>query len=243
MSLSSSKIEWTEATWNPVTGCTKISEGCRYCYAEKLALRLKAMKNPRYVNGFDITLHYDILGEPLKWNKSKMIFVNSMSDLFHENVPLSFIENVFEVIRIADHHNYQILTKRSERLLEIAPFLKWPDNLWMGVTVESEELSYRISHLKQIPAKIKFISFEPLLNNIGTFDLNGIDWVIVGGESGAQSRIMKKEWVTEIRDHAINNKVAFFFKQWGGKNKKKAGRLLEGKNWDQIPQVKFGLFK
>jgi protein gp37 len=239
----SSKIEWTEATWNPVTGCTKISEGCRYCYAEKLALRLRAMNNPRYVNGFDITLHHDVLSDPLKWNSPKKVFVNSMSDLFHENIPINFIEQVFKIIKIADHHIFQILTKRSERLLELAPHLSWPDNLWMGVTVESEEFAYRISHLRQTPAKIKFISFEPLLNNISTLDFDGIDWVIVGGESGAQSRIMKKEWVTEIRDHAINNKVAFFFKQWGGKNKKKAGRLLEGKNWDQIPQIKLGLFK
>lgn len=241
MSLSS-KIEWTEATWNPVTGCTKISEGCRYCYAEKLALRLKAMNNPRYLNGFDITLHYDVLGEPLKWHKPKMIFVNSMSDLFHDRVPISFIEKVFGIIRIANHHNFQILTKRSERLLQIAPFLKWPDNLWMGVTVEMEEFTYRISHLKQTPAKVKFISFEPLLSNINNIDLKGIDWVIVGGESGPKSRIMEKEWVINIKDHAFNNDVAFFFKQWGGKNKKKAGRLLDGKTWSQTPQYRIGLF-
>jgi protein gp37 len=237
-----SKIEWTEATWNPVTGCTKISEGCRYCYAEKLALRLKAMNNPRYINGFDITLHYDVLGEPLKWHRPKMIFVNSMSDLFHERVPVSFIEKVFEVIRIANHHNFQILTKRSERLLQIAPFLKWPDNLWMGVTVEMEEFTYRISHLKQTPAKVKFISFEPLLSNIKELDLNDIHWVIVGGESGPNSRIMKKEWVVNIKDHALNNEVPFFFKQWGGKNKKKAGRMLDGKIWSQTPQIRVGLF-
>ncbi len=241
MSLSS-KIEWTEATWNPVTGCTKISEGCRHCYAEKLALRLKAMNNPRYQNGFDITLHYDVIGEPLKWHRSKMIFVNSMSDLFHEKVPIDFIEKIFEVIRIAKHHNFQILTKRSERLLQIAPFLKWPDNLWMGVTVEMEEFIYRISHLKQTPAKVKFISFEPLLSNIGKLDLNGIDWVIVGGESGPKSRIMEKEWVINIKNHALNNDVAFFFKQWGGKNKKKSGRLLDGKTWSQTPQFRIGLF-
>ena len=170
MSLSS-KIEWTEATWNPVTGCTKISEGCRYCYAEKLALRLKAMNNPRYINGFDITLHDDALGDPLKWHKPKRIFVNSMSDLFHEKIPISFIEKVFKIIRISNQHIFQILTKRSERLLELAPLLNWPDNLWMGVTVEMEEFTYRISHLKQTPAKVKFISFEPLLNNImGVFN-------------------------------------------------------------------------
>ena len=241
MSIAS-KIEWTEATWNPVTGCTKISEGCRHCYAEKLALRLKAMNNPRYVNGFDITLHYDVLGEPLKWYRPKMIFVNSMSDLFHEEVPTSFIEKVFEVIRIANHHTFQILTKRSERLLQIAPFLKWPDNLWMGVTVEMEELTYRISHLRQTPAKVKFISFEPLLSNFNDIELAQIDWVIVGGESGPQSRIMKKEWVISIKDQALDNEVPFFFKQWGGKNKKKAGRLLDGKTWSQTPQFRVGLF-
>lgn len=241
MSISS-KIEWTESTWNPVTGCSKISEGCRHCYAEKLALRLKAMNNPRYLNGFDVTLHYDVLNEPLKWHKPKMVFVNSMSDLFHEKVPVEFIEKVFEIIRIANHHNFQILTKRSERLLQLAPFLKWPDNLWMGVTVEMQELTYRISHLKQIPAKVKFISFEPLLNNINDIDFKGIDWVIVGGESGPKSRIMEKKWVTNIKDHALNNNVAFFFKQWGGKNKKKAGRLLDGKTWSQTPQVRIGLF-
>jgi protein gp37 len=241
MSIAS-KIEWTEATWNPVTGCTKISEGCRYCYAEKLALRLKAMKNPRYLNGFDITFHDDVLGEPLKWHRPKMIFVNSMSDLFHDRVPISFIEKVFGIIRIANHHNFQILTKRSERLLEIAPLLKWPDNLWMGVTVEMEEFTYRISHLKQTPAKVKFISFEPLLNNISKLDIKGIDWAIVGGESGPKSRIMEREWVINIKDHCLNNDVAFFFKQWGGKNKKKAGRLLDGKTWSQTPQYRIGLF-
>lgn len=242
MSISS-KIEWTEATWNPVTGCTKISEGCRYCYAEKLALRLKAMSNPRYFNGFDVTLHYNALSEPLKWYKPKMVFVNSMGDLFHEKVPVNFIEKVFEVIRIAKHHNFQILTKRSERLLQLAPFLNWPENLWMGVTVEMEEFTYRIFHLKQTPARVKFISFEPLLGDINSLDLREIDWVIVGGESGPKSRIMKKEWAIKIKDNAINIGVPFFFKQWGGKNKKKAGRLLEGKTWNQIPQLNMSLFQ
>lgn len=231
-----SKIEWTEATWNPVTGCTKISEGCRYCYAEKLALRLKAMNNPRYINGFDVTLHYDILNEPFKWYKPKMVFVNSMSDMFHEKVPFNFIEKVFNIIKTAQHHNFQILTKRSERLLQLAPFLTWPENLWMGVTVEMQNYLYRISHLKQTPAKVKFISFEPLLGDIQNLDLREIDWVIVGGESGPKSRIMRKEWVIRIRDCALDIGVPFFFKQWGGKNKKKAGRILEGITWNQIPQ-------
>jgi protein gp37 len=238
MSLSFSKIEWTEATWNPVTGCTKISEGCRYCYAEKLALRLKAMKNPRYLNGFEISLHHDVLSEPLKWHKPKMIFVNSMSDLFHEKVPVDFIKKVFEVIRIANYHNFQILTKRSDRLLELAPLLKWPANLWMGVTVEMEQYIYRICHLIQTPAKIKFISFEPLLDNIKRLNLQGINWVIVGGESGPNSRIMEKEWVLNIRDHALSNGIPFFFKQWGGRNKKKAGRTLDGKTWNQTPELR-----
>jgi protein gp37 len=165
-----------------------------------------------------------------------------MSDLFHDRVPVSFIEKVFGIIRIANHHNFQILTKRSERLFQIAPFLKWPDNLWMGVTVEMEEFTYRISHLKQTPAKVKFISFEPLLNNISKLDIKGIDWAIVGGESGPKSRVMEREWVINIKDHCLNNDVAFFFKQWGGKNKKKAGRLLDGKTWSQTPQYRNGLF-
>jgi len=242
MSLSCSKIEWTEATWNPVTGCTKISEGCRYCYAESIALRLKAMNKTRYLNGFDVTLHYDLLGEPLKWHRPKMIFVNSMSDLFHEKVPVDFIKKVFEVITIANQHNFQILTKRSERLLELAPLLKWPANLWMGVTVEMEEFVYRISHLIQTPARLKFISFEPLLGSIKKLNLEGINWIIVGGESGPKSRIMRKEWVIDIRDYALKNEIPFFFKQWGGKNKKKAGRKLDGKTWSQTPQFRASLF-
>ncbi len=234
----SSKIEWTESTWNPVTGCSKISEGCRYCYAEKLALRLKAMNNPRYYNGFELTLHDSVLNYPLKWQQSRMIFVNSMSDLFHEKVPLSFIKKVFNIIKISRHHIFQILTKRSERLFEISTLLEWPDNLWMGVTVELEKYSFRISHLRDTPAKIKFISFEPLLGNIEKPDFTDIDWIIVGGESGPISRVMQKEWAIRIRDHAMDFGVPFFFKQWGGKNKKKAGRLLEGKIWNQLPEIK-----
>ena len=230
-----SKIEWTEATWNPVTGCTKISEGCKYCYAERLSIRLKSMKNPRYINGFDVTLHDNLLDIPLNWIKPRMIFVNSMSDLFHEKVPLEFIEKVFDIILRARHHKFQILTKRSERLKELASKLVWPANLWMGVTVELEEYSYRINHLKETPAKIKFISFEPLLGSFKKLDIEGVDWIIVGGESGPNSRMMKKEWVIAIKDQALKIGLPFFFKQWGGKNKKKGGRLLDGNMWDQMP--------
>jgi protein gp37 len=233
-----SKIEWTETTWNPVTGCSKISEGCKYCYAERLAIRLQAMKNPRYLNGFDITLHDDLLVSPLKWNYPRMVFVNSMSDLFHENVPLDFIKKVFEVISIAKQHKFQILTKRSERLLLLADKLSWPTNLWMGVTVESENYLYRIDDLRRIPAKIKFISFEPLLCSLNKLELEGIDWVIVGGESGPNSRPMNREWAISIKDKALNTGVPFFFKQWGGKNKKKNGRLLDGRIWSEMPKEK-----
>jgi protein gp37 len=235
MSLSS-KIEWTDATWNPVTGCTKISEGCRHCYAEKLALRLKAMSNPRYFNGFDLTFHHDVLQNPLKWQKPRMVFVNSMSDLFHEQIPLSFIKEVFQVIGESPRHTFQILTKRSQRLMELAPALAWPKNLWMGVTVESEDYAYRIAHLRETAAIIKFISFEPLLGNIANPDLTGIDWLIVGGESGPKSRAVKPEWVTNLKDYALKHHIPFFFKQWGGTNKKKSGRLLEGKTWNQLPR-------
>lgn len=233
-----SKIEWTETTWNPVTGCTKVSEGCRYCYAERLAVRLKAMNNPRYLNGFDITLHNDLLSAPLKWHYPRMVFVNSMSDLFHENIPLDFIKKVFEVISISKDHTFQILTKRSERVCLLADKLKWPSNLWMGVTVESEEYLYRIDHLKDTPAKLKFISFEPLLSCFNKLELEGIDWVIVGGESGPNSRPMNREWVIKIKDRALKLGVPFFFKQWGGRNKKKSGRLLDGRIWSEMPKDK-----
>jgi len=234
---SKSSIEWTESTWNPVTGCTKISDGCKHCYAERMALRLKAMGQPNYVNGFSVTLQEQMLELPLKWKKPQMIFVNSMSDLFHEDVPEEFIYQVFDIMQQTPWHSYQILTKRGERLQELSPQLPWNDNIWMGVTVESAKYVGRIDNLRLTGAKIKFVSFEPLLSEITDLDLRGINWAIVGGESGPGARPMEEEWVLEIRQQCSENNVPFFFKQWGGTNKKKAGRLLEGRTWDGIPQL------
>jgi protein gp37 len=236
MSLSTA-IEWTDSTWNPVTGCTKVSSGCMNCYAERLALRLQAMGNPSYKNGFSVTLHEDALTLPLKWKKPQTIFVNSMSDLFHENIPLEFILRVFDIMRRADWHCFQILTKRSERMLELSPRLPWASNIWMGVTVEAENYMYRIEHLKRTDTAIKFLSLEPLLSPINNLSLAGIDWVIVGGESGPNARPMKKDWVVDIRNQCQNKNVPFFFKQWGGINKKKAGRELDGRIWSETPSL------
>jgi protein gp37 len=230
-----SKIEWTESTWNPVTGCTKISEGCRNCYAERMALRLKAAGSPNYAKGFQVTLHEHALEIPLRWKQPRTIFVNSMSDLFHKDVPFDFISKIFDIIHQTPRHRYQILTKRSERLLELNSRISWPKNAWMGVTVENADCAFRIDHLRQTNASIKFISFEPLLGLIPDIDLENIDWVIVGGESGPKARPMKPEWATNIRDQSLATGVPFFFKQWGGINKKKAGRELDGCIWDQIP--------
>ncbi len=234
MSLSS-KIEWTEATWNPVTGCTKISEGCRYCYAERLAKRLKAMGNRNYAHGFKVTLQPHMLNVPLGWKKPKTVFVNSMSDLFHQSVPISFIEKVFAVMVEGRQHRYQVLTKRAARLAEIAPRLPWPEHIWMGVTVENEEHLARIDHLRGVPAQVKFLSLEPLLGPLPNLNLEGIDWVIVGGESGPKARPMREEWVRQIQARCLAEGVPFFFKQWGGVNKKKTGRLLDGRTWDGMP--------
>lgn len=233
----SSSIEWTDSTWNPVTGCTKISSGCVNCYAERMALRLKAMGNPSYANGFDVTLHEDILNLPLKWKKPQTIFVNSMSDLFHDDIPTEFILRVFDIMRRADWHCYQILTKRSDRMLDLSPRLPWESNIWMGVTVEDTNYTYRIKNLKRTGAKVKFLSLEPLLSPISNLQLKGIDWVIVGGESGPNARPIKKDWVVDIKNQCQNEKVPFFFKQWGGKNKKKAGRELDGRIWDETPSL------
>jgi protein gp37 len=232
-----SKIEWTQSTWNPVTGCTKISPGCKNCYAHRMACRLQAMGSPNYANGFKLTLHPHILELPLSWRKPRTVFVNSMSDLFHKNVPLDFILRVFGVIERAPQHQFQILTKRSERLLELSDSLPWPRNLYMGVTVENTDCRFRIDHLRQTPAAIKFLSLEPLLGPLPDLDLSGIDWVIVGGESGPGARPMLKEWVTDIRDQCLHANIPFFFKQWGGINKKKAGRSLQGKTWSQSPET------
>ncbi len=230
-----SAIEWTESTWNPVTGCTKISAGCANCYAERMARRLKAMGQPNYRNGFRVTIHPHALELPLSWRKPQVIFVNSMSDLFHKDVPPSFIEQVFDVMRRARRHRFQVLTKRSQRLAELAPSLPWPENVWMGVTVESAEWLGRISDLRDIPAAVRFLSLEPLLGPLPGMDLTGIDWVIVGGESGPGARAMDPEWVKGLRDQCVSAGVPFFFKQWGGVHKKRNGRLLDGRNWDQMP--------
>ena len=230
-----SKIEWTESTWNPVTGCTRISLGCRNCYAERLAKRLKAMGQPNYRNGFKVTLHHHVLDIPLRWRKPRSIFVNSMSDLFHKNVPFEFIEQVFNVMGKASHHRFQVLTKRSERLLELSPKLIWPDNVWMGVTVESADYLSRLDDLRQTDAAIKFVSLEPLLGPIPQIDIKDIDWAIVGGESGPGARPMHPDWPTEIRDQCIAANTPFFFKQWGGANRKKTGRILDGRIWDDMP--------
>lgn len=230
-----SKIEWTESTWNPLTGCSKVSPGCAHCYAERLAVRLKAMGNPNYKNGFDLTLHENQLSVPLRWKKSKMIFVNSMSDLFHEKVPFEFINKVFETMARAEQHYFQVLTKRSTTLKQMACKLIWPQNIWMGVSVENQDYTHRIDNLRSTPAAVKFLSLEPLLGPIQDMDLTGIDWVIVGGESGPGARPMKEQWVLDIKTQCVEKGVLFFFKQWGGVNKKKAGRLLEGQIWDEMP--------
>lgn len=232
-----SAIEWTEATWNPVTGCTKISDGCLNCYAARMTHRLKAMGSANYQNGFKLTVHRDSLQLPLKWKKPQLIFVNSMSDLFHKDVPDSFIFDMFKVMREANWHKFQILTKRSERLLYMNKQLPWADNILMGVTVENEKYIYRLEHLKRTGAKTKFLSLEPLLGPLTRLDLKGIGWVIVGGDSGPGARPIKPEWVTEIRDNSLKSDVPFFFKQWGGTNKKKAGRSLYGKTYSQKPEI------
>jgi len=234
MALKSS-IEWTESTWNPVTGCTKVSPGCKNCYAERMAERLKAMGQANYVNGFDLALQPHMLELPLRWKKPQTIFVNSMSDLFHEDVPLSYIQKVFDVMSQADWHRFQVLTKRSERLAELDKYLEWSPNIWMGVSVETDCYCTRIDDLRKTHAFMKFLSIEPLLGPLPNLDLDSMDWVIVGGESGPKSRPMKEEWVTEIRNQCTKASVPFFFKQWGGTNKKKAGRLLEGRTWDEVP--------
>jgi protein gp37 len=230
-----SPIEWTESTWNPVTGCNKISPGCKNCYAEKLSYRLKAMGQRNYVNGFKLTLQPHMLELPLKWKKPQTIFVNSMSDLFHVDVPLDYIQRVFDVMNRAHWHRFQVLTKRAERVAELSDFLNWTENIWMGVSVESKNYVQRIDYLRQTKAHIKFLSLEPLLSSLKNLNLSAIDWVIVGGESGFKARPIKEDWVIDIRNQCDAANVAFFFKQWGGKNKKKTGRELEGKTYNALP--------
>jgi protein gp37 len=230
-----SSIEWTESTWNPLTGCTKISPGCKHCYAERMALRLQAMGQANYVNGFTLTLHEEALALPLRWKKPQTIFVNSMSDMFHANVPRDFILRAFDVMRRAHWHRFQVLTKRAGRLEDLSDEISWADNIWMGVSVESESYTFRIDHLRATGAAIKFLSLEPLLGPLNSLRLDGIDWVIAGGESGPGARPMNPEWVVSIRNQCVEANVPFFFKQWGGVWKKKFGRMLEGRTWDQMP--------
>ena len=227
-----SSIEWTEFTWNPVTGCTHTSPGCENCYADRMSKRLQAMGQKKYANGFSLTLHESALDAPLKWKKPRLIFVNSMSDLFHKDVPLSFIHKVFEVMRQASWHEFQVLTKRSARLARDANKIDWPPNVWMGVSVENQDYTFRIDHLRQVDAAVRFLSLEPLLGPLSNLDLTGIHGALVGGESGPGAREMKESWVLDIQKQCARADVTFHFKQWGGVNKKKTGRLLKGKTWD-----------
>ncbi|MFZ5788901.1 MAG: DUF5131 family protein [Acidobacteriota bacterium] len=231
-----SPIEWTESTWNPVTGCSKVSPGCKHCYAERMARRLQAMGQANYRNGFNVTPHPEAIEKPLRWLKPQTIFVNSMSDLFHEGIPFEFIERVFSVMQRASWHRFQVLTKRADRLAELSARLPWPENVWMGVSVENAFYTDRIDSLRAVPAVVRFLSLEPLLGPLPRLKLRGIHWVIVGGESGPGARPMEKTWVTGIRDQCLRAGVPFFFKQWGGVRKKAAGRVLNGRTWGDMPQ-------
>lgn len=233
-----SSIEWTESTWNPVTGCDKISSGCKNCYAERMAKRLQKIGVERYKNAFELTLHPEVLEVPLSWKTPKVIFVNSMSDLFHEKIPLSFIQDTFKVMKQAHWHTFQILTKRSERLKLLAPMIDWPDNVWMGVSVESETFINRIDDLRTVPSAVRFLSIEPLISRISKMNLKNIDWVIVGGESGPKARRLEPEWVIQIKEICEKQQVPFFFKQWGGTRKHRTGRKLLGRTWDDMPVPK-----
>jgi len=242
--MSVSKIEWTDRTWNPVTGCTKLSTGCVHCYAENMANRLKAMGVKKYTNGFTPTLHEDALGEPIAWKNPHTVFVCSMADLFHDAVPFSFIDKAINTIRQTPHHRYQILTKRANRMVEYFSHVDIPQNVWLGVTVEAPSEKKRIESLRKLQASIRFLSCEPLIEDLGVLDLTGVDWIIVGGESGTQARPMKPEWVRSILQQANEQDVAFFFKQWGTwgsdgvkRNKKANGKTLDGKNIQMMPQL------
>jgi protein gp37 len=232
-----STIEWTEMTWNPVTGCTKISQGCKHCYAERMAKRLTAMGSERYRNGFEITLHPDLVDVPRGWRQPRVVFVNSMSDLFHDEIPLAYIQRVFATMRDCPHHTFQVLTKRAERLFELAPHLPWPANVWMGVSVEDSRVVDRVRHLQLVPAKVRFLSLEPLIGPLDDLPLEGIHWVIVGGESGPKARPIQKKWVTSIFRQCRASRVPFFFKQWGGVRKDLTGRQLNGRIYDEMPRL------
>ena len=241
--MSKSKIEWTGSTWNPITGCTKYSDGCTNCYAEKMANRLKNMGLKKYENAFNLTLHYKNIEDPLFMKKPQTIFVCSMSDIFHKDVPDEFILKLFEVMNKAHWHTFQVLTKRAERIKELNDSITWTKNIWLGTTVESQKVTHRIDYLRESGAYIKFLSIEPLLTPINNLNLKNIDWVIVGGESGAKARPMLKEWVVDIKNQCNTQDVPFFFKQWGGKNKKKAGRLLDNNTYDEMPKkITEGIF-
>ena len=230
-----SAIEWTNMTWNPVTGCTKVSPGCKHCYAATMAKRLQAMGSPRYERGFRVTLHEDLVALPRSWKSPKLVFVNSMSDLFHPEVPLEFIERVFLTMNECPQHQFQVLTKRAERLIELGPQLQWADNIWMGVSVENQRYAFRAELLKSVPAAVRFLSVEPLLGPISSLPLEGIHWVIVGGESGPGARPMEGSWVEEIYAQCRREAVPFFFKQWGGVQKNRRGRELFGRTFDEMP--------
>jgi protein gp37 len=246
MNVAESSIEWTEVTWNPSTGCDRTSPGCDHCYALTLAKRLRAMGQAKYQNdgdprtsgpGFRLTLHPDVVNAPRTWSGSRTVFVNSMSDLFHDDVPLGFIRDVFDVMADTPQHQYQVLTKRSKRLRQLAEDLSWPSNVWMGVSVETQRYAFRVDHLRDVPAAIRFVSAEPLLGPL-ELDLDTIDWLIVGGESGAGARPIDPDWVRSLRDQSLAGGVSFFFKQWGGRTPKAGGRELDGRRWDEMPDIK-----
>lgn len=236
--MATSSIEWTELTWNPTTGCDKVSSGCKNCYAEIMTKRLRAMGLEKYKDGFALRTHPEVLKVPYSWKKPAMVFVNSMSDLFHPDVPAEFIHSVFEVMNDCPHLIFQVLTKRSERLADLAHQLKWSQNIWMGVSVENELVADRITHLRSVPASVRFLSCEPLLGPVKNLKLRGIDWVIAGGESGSSPRPIEEQWVLDLRDLCETRGVTFFFKQWGGRNKKASGRVLDGKIYNAFPAPK-----
>lgn len=235
MAVTNSHIEWTDATWNPTTGCTKVSEGCRHCYAATMAKRLHAMGQPRYQNGFNLTLHKDLLDLPLRWKKPRRVFVNSMSDLFHKDVPDDFIVKVFRTMNQTERHTFQVLTKRPERVAKMADDLTWTSNIWMGTSIEDMRVSNRADYLREVPSVVRFLSCEPLLGSLKSLNLDGFHWVIVGGESGPGARPMNPKWVYEMRDKCQADNVSFFFKQWGGVQKHRTGREIDGQTWDEMP--------
>lgn len=239
--MNKTEIHWTDMTWNPCTGCTKASAGCANCYAAKMAQRLKAMGNPRYTHGFDLTMHNDKIDEPKRWRKARRVFVNSMSDLFHEKVPLEFIQRVFATMVDCPQHTFQVLTKRSARLRELAPHLPWPENIWMGVSVEDERVVNRAHDLLATPAQVKWVSAEPLLGPLPSLPVDQLDWLVVGGESGPGARPMDLGWARDLRDRCVAAGTPFFFKQIGGVRKWETGRLLDGRTWDEYPQVTAGV--